>query len=162
MILKIGDKFPKGTLAFYESNSLKIIDTNEILKNKRVVIFGMPGAFTPTCSQYHIPSIIKEMGNFKEKGIDEILCLVVNDVYVANVWSLQTGAKKAGLKIVSDPLGKIVKKIGLSYSAPDVGFLDRSMRFCLILNNGILEKFFKEEQRGTCAITSGKSILSEL
>tara|TARA_A100001011_G_scaffold327307_1_gene351369 strand:- start:422 stop:910 length:489 start_codon:yes stop_codon:yes gene_type:complete len=162
MIIKTGDKFPEGTLAFYDSGSLKTIKTDVLFKNKRIVLFGMPGAFTPTCSQYHLPSIIKEMGNFKKKGIDEILCLVVNDVYVASVWSQQTGADEAGLKVVCDPLGTLVKKLGMSFNAPDVGFLDRSIRFCLILNNGTVENIFKETQRGTCAITSGDHISAKI
>ena len=162
MITKIGDKFPKGTLSFYDSGTLKTIKTDVLFKNKRIVLFGMPGAFTPTCSQHHLPSIIKEMGNYKKKGIDEIFCLVVNDVYVASVWSQQTGADEAGLKVVCDPLGTLVKKLGMSFNAPDVGFLDRSIRFCLILNNGTVENIFKEIQRGTCAITSGDHILSKI
>ena len=162
MITKIGDKFPKGTLSFYDSGTLKTIKTDVLFKNKRIVLFGMPGAFTPTCSQYHLPSIIKEMGNYKKKGIDEIFCLVVNDVYVASVWSQQTGADEAGLKVVCDPLGTLVKKLGMSFNAPDVGFLDRSIRFCLILNNGTVENIFKETQRGTCAITSGDHISAKI
>ncbi len=162
MTTKIGDKFPKGTLVFYDYRSLKTISTDLLFKNKRIVLFGMPGAFTPTCSQYHLPSIIKEMRNYKKKGIDEIFCLVVNDVYVASVWSQQTGADEAGLKVVCDPFGTLVKKLGMSFNAPDVGFLDRSIRFCLILNNGTVENIFKETQRGSCAITSGDHILSKI
>lgn len=162
MITKIGDKFPKGTLSFYDSGTLKTIKTDVLFKNKRIVLFGMPGAFTPTCSKYHLPSIIKEIGNLKKKGIDEIFCLVVNDVYVASVWSQQTGADEAGLKVVCDPLGTLVKKLGMSFNAPDVGFLDRSIRFCLILNNGTVENIFKETQRGTCAITSGDHISAKI
>ena len=162
MITKIGDKFPKGTLSFYDSGTLKTIKTDLLFKNKRIVLFGMPGAFTPTCSQHHLPSIIKEMENYKKKGIDEIFCLVVNDVYVASVWSQQTGANEAGLKVVCDPLGTLVKKLGMSFNAPDVGFLDRSIRFCLILNNGTVENIFKETKRGTCAITSGDQILAKI
>ena len=162
MITKIGDKFPKATLAFYDSGSLKTIKTDLLFKNKRIVLFGMPGAFTPTCSQYHLPSIIKEIGNYKKKGIDEIFCLVVNDVYVASAWSQQTGADEAGLKVVCDPLGTLIKKLGMSFNDPDVGFLGRSIRFCLILNNGKVENIFRETQRGTCAITSGDHILAKI
>ena len=162
MITKIGDKFPKATLAFYDSGSLKTIKTDLLFKNKRIVLFGMPGAFTPTCSQYHLPSIIKEIGNYKKKGIDEIFCLVVNDVYVASAWSQQTGADEAGLKVVCDPLGTLIKKLGMSFNDPDVGFLGRSIRFCLILNNGKVENVFRETKRGTCAITSGDHILAKI
>ena len=162
MTINIGDKFPQGTVAFYESQTLKTIGTDEMFKNKRVILFGMPGAFTPTCSQYHIPSIINQIENYKTKGIDDIFCLVVNDVYVTNIWSKQTGATQAGLQIVSDPCGNLVKKIGMSFNAPQIGFLDRSIRFCLILNEGIVERVFKETKGGTCDITSGENILAQI
>ena len=143
---RIGDTDEVGGCTFI-GGEWKEVDTEELFASKKVVLFSLPGAFTPTCSQYHLPSIIKEMGNFKKKGIDEIFCLVVNDVYVASVWSQQTGADEAGLKVVCDPLGTLVKKLGMSFNAPDVGFLDRSIRFCLILNhepflNTILRNLF--------------------
>ena len=96
------------------------------------------------------------------KGIDDIFCLVVNDVYVTNIWSKQTGATQAGLQIVSDPCGNLVKKIGMSFNAPQIGFLDRSIRFCLILNKGIVERVFKETKGGRCDITSGDNILAQI
>ena len=162
MSIKVGDKFPQGILAFYDSKSIKTINTDDILKNKRVVLFGMPGAFTPTCSQYHIPSILKQIKNYKKKGIDDILCLVVNDIYVTSIWAKQTGATQAGLKIFSDPSSVLVKKIGMSFNAPAIGLLDRSIRFCFILNNGIVEQIFKETTTGTCDITSGENILASI
>ncbi len=162
MTIKIGEKFPKATLTFYELGSIKTIDTQDMCINKRIVLFGMPGAFTPTCSQYHIPSIINQIKNYKEKGIDDVICIVVNDVYVASVWSKHTGATKAGLKIVSDPCGNLIKEIGMSFSSEKIGFLNRSLRFCLIINNGIVKKIFKETETGKCNITCGSTILSQI
>ena len=162
MTIKIGDKFPQGTLAFYESKTLKTIDTTKAFKNKRVILFGMPGAFTPTCSQYHIPSITSQIANYKKKGIDEILCLVVNDIYVARFWAEHIGAIRSGLQVVSDPCGTLVKQMGMSFNAPNIGFLDRSVRFCLVLCDGIVEQIFKEAKTGTCEITSGDNILAKL
>jgi len=162
MTIEIGDKFPQGILSVYQYKSVKTMDTDQMFKNKRIVLFGMPGAFTPTCSQYHIPSIIEQIEKYKEKGIDDIFCLVVNDIYVTRIWAEHTGATQAGLQIVSDPCATLVKQIGMSFNAPDIGLLDRSIRFCLILNNGFVEKIFKETKIGACDITSGDNILSQL
>ena len=162
MTINIGDKFPDSTLCFYQNNSIKNIGTNQILKNKNIIIFGMPGAFTPTCSKYHIPSIIKQIDKFKKKGVDDIFCLVVNDIYVAKVWADHTGATESGLKVVSDPCGTLVKKIGMSFNVPDIGFVNRSIRFCIILKNGFVEQIFTENKSSGCDITSGRNILSQL
>ena len=162
MTINIGDKFPDSTLSFYKNNSIKNIDTYQMFKNKHIIIFGMPGAFTPTCSKHHIPSIIEQIDKFKEKGVDDIFCLVVNDIYVTKVWADHTGATESELKVVSDQCGVLVQKIGMSFNAPEIGFINRSIRFCIILKNGFVEKIFSENKSGVCEITSGKNILSQL
>ena len=162
MLIDIGDRFPPGLLHYYENGSAKSLHTNKIFRNKRILIFGMPGAFTPTCSNYHIPSIINQLDEFKKKLIDEVICLIVNDVYVAKTWSDQTGATKAGLRILTDPSGILVKKMGLAYNAPDVGFVNRSVRFCLLTQDGIINKIFTESERGKCEITNGNTVLNYL
>ena len=89
--------------------------TTSLFSKKKVIVIGMPGAFTPTCSNFHIPSIIEQMSNFKMHGIDEIYCLVVNDIHVTKVWAEQTGGAESGLKFITDPDGKLVNKLYLSF-----------------------------------------------
>ena len=130
--------------------------------NKKIVLFGIPGAFTPTCSNYHIPSIIKEMNNFKNNDMDEIFCLVVNDIHVTKVWAEQTGAINTGLKFISDPDGSLVCSLKLSFCAPEIGFINRSKRFCIILQNLIIQKILIEDERSICDVTSGINILKQI
>ena len=162
MKIQVGDMFPESNLYFYNEGNMKKTITKLLFAYKKIVIFGMPGAFTPTCSNYHIPSIIDKIDNFKIKGIDEVFCLVVNDIHVTKVWAEQTGAIESGLKFITDPEGKLVRKLKLSFSAPEVGFINRSKRFCIILSNLIIKNIFIEEERGVCDVTSGKNILKQL
>ena len=83
----VGDKFPNSNLYIYNSGNMEKTNTYKIFDNKKIIVFGMPGAFTPTCSNYHIPSIIDQMENLKKKGMYEIFCLVVNDIHVTKAWA---------------------------------------------------------------------------
>ena len=95
-------------------------------------------------------------------GIDEIYCLVVNDIHVTKVWAEQTGGANSGLKFITDTDSSLVNKLKLSYNAPDVGLINRSKRFCIVLNNLIIKKIIVEEERGVCDLTSGENILTQL
>jgi len=158
----IGDMFPENSLYIYNTGNMEKTNTYKIFDNKKVIIFGMPGAFTPTCSNYHIPSIIDQMKNLQKKGMYEIFCLVVNDIHVTKAWAEQTNAIKTGLKFITDPDGKLVNKLNLSFSAPEIGLINRSKRFCLILENLIIKQIFLETERGVCDVTLGKNILNQI
>ena len=162
MKIQVGDTFPESSLYLYNEGNMKKTITNLIFANKKIVLFGMPGAFTPTCSNYHIPSIIDKIDNFKIKGINEVFCLVVNDIHVTKEWAEQTGAIESGLKFITDPDGKLVRKLKLSFNAPEIGFINRSKRFCIILNNLIVKNILIEEERGICDVTLGKNILRQI
>ena len=162
MKTRVGDKFPNCNLYIYNSGNMEKTNTYKIFNNKKIIIFGMPGAFTPTCSNYHIPSIIDQMENLKKKGMYEIFCLVVNDIHVTKVWAEQTGGAKSGLRFITDTDSSLVNKLKLSYNAPDVGLINRSKRFCIVLNNLIIKKILIEEERGVCDLTSGENILAQL
>ena len=162
MNTKVGDKFSESTLYLYTDGIMTKTTSKQLFSKKKIVVFGMPGAFTPTCSNYHIPSIIKEINNFKKNNVDEIYCLVVNDIHVTRVWAEQTGAINTGLKFITDPDGSLVLKLKLSFSDPEIGFINRSKRFCIILNDLIVQKILIEDKRGICDVTSGTSILKQL
>ena len=162
MKIHVGDKFPDSNLYIYNAGDMKKTNTYKIFDNKKIIVFGMPGAFTPTCSNYHIPSIIDQMKNLQKKGVYEIFCLVVNDIHVTKAWAEQTNAIKTGLKFITDPDGKLVNKLNLSFSAPEIGLINRSKRFCLILENLIIKQMFLETERGVCDVTLGKNILNQI
>ena len=158
----VGDMFPESNLYIYNAGNMEKTNSYKIFDNKKIIIFGMPGAFTPTCSNYHIPSIIDQMKNLKKKGKYEIFCLVVNDIHVTKAWAEQTKAIETGLKFITDTDGTLVNKLNLSFSAPEIGLINRPKRFCLILDNLIIKYIFLETKRGVCDVTLGKNILNQI
>ena len=162
MNIKVGSIFPENSIYLYNDGIMKKTITTSLFSKKKVIVIGMPGAFTPTCSNYHIPSIIEQMNNFKTHGIDEIYCLVVNDIHVTKAWAEHTKAIETGLKFITDPDGTLVNKLCLSFTSPEIGLINRSKRFCLILENLIIKNIFLETERGVCDVTLGKNIFNQI
>ena len=160
--MKIAKKqqLPHASLCQMTEQGPKDIDLAKLIAGKKVILIGMPGAFTKTCTNDHLPSLIKHSGTLFEKGIDEIICIVVNDIHVTKAWGDLTGATKAGIKILSDLDSKFATSIGLSFSAPAVGFFDRLQRVLIILDDSSVEHIQLEEKRSECNLTSGEAILT--
>jgi peroxiredoxin len=158
-MIKAGDRLPEATLLHMGADGAEEIDLGKRIAGKRVVLIGMPGAFTKTCSRLHLPSFIRTADAFREKGIDEIICVTVNDIWVVDEWGRQTGASEAGITMVADWKGDFAKALGLAFTAPPVGFLDRMQRFAMIVNDGEVETMNMEEERGVCDMTAGETLL---
>lgn len=126
------------------------------------MIFGLPGAYTGVCSTAHVPSYIRTAPSFAEKGVDEIICVSANDPFVMGAWAESTGAAKAGLTFLGDPSADFIKAIGLDFSAPPVGLIDRSKRFSMVVEDGVVTLLHVEESPGTCEISAGEALLSAL
>ena len=147
MKTNVGDKFPDSNLYIYNAGNMEKTNTYKIFDNKKIIVFGMPGAFTPTCSNYHIPSIIDQIENLKKKGMYEIFCLVVNDIHVTKAWAEHTKAIETGLKFITDPDGSLVNKLNLSFSAnrKDLGVstvLQMTLPLIMLLIIFLSNKFF--------------------
>ncbi|MEP4378154.1 MAG: peroxiredoxin [Alphaproteobacteria bacterium] len=123
-----------------------IRDTADFFKGKRVVLFSLPGAFTPTCSTYQLPNFEKLSGEFRENGIDEIYCLSVNDAFVMNAWGKQQGLEN--VKLIPDGSGEFTRKMGMLVSKDNLGFGMRSWRYAAIVNDGVVEAWFEEPGYG--------------
>ncbi len=162
MNFNINDRIPDATFNRLGNNGAESVTLYQLIQNRKVILFGLPGAFTPTCSQDHLPSFIKNVKRFKEKGVDEILCVVVNDVHVAAVWGEQTGATNAGISILTDPTSKFVKCLGVGFSVPALGLYDRFQRFVLVIDKKTIKQTKVEEVKGACDLTTGDHILSIL
>lgn len=117
--------------------------TRNLYKNKRIIIFGLPGAFTPTCSTTHLPEYEKHYHDIKKLGIDEIFCLSVNDAFVLFNWCKKLKVKN--VQVLPDGNGKFTKKMGLLVNKNNLGFGKRSWRYSMVINNGIIEKIFVEK-----------------
>lgn len=120
--------------------------TQEIFAGKRVVLFALPGAFTPTCSSTHLPRYEELYEEFKAQGIDQIICLSVNDAFVMFQWGKQQGAKNVFL--LPDGNGEFTRKMGMLVDKSNIGFGMRSWRYSMIVNDGVIEKMFVEPQFG--------------
>lgn len=159
MAIGVGDKVPSATLLRSGENGYEPVVLSELLAGKRVVIFGLPGAYTNTCTQAHMPSFVRTYDAFIEKGIDAIYCITVNDAQVSRHWSDATGATDAGIVVLSDWASEWTKAAGLAFSAPPVGFIDRCQRCAMIVNDGVVEVMQMEEERGVCNMTAGETLL---
>ncbi len=117
--------------------------TADYFAGKRVILFSLPGAFTPTCSTFQLPDFEKLYGEFQAQGIDEIYCISVNDAFVMNAWGKSQGLKN--VKLIPDGSGEFTRKMGMLVAKDNLGFGMRSWRYAAVVNNGLIEKWFEEE-----------------
>mgnify|MGYP001109127252 FL=1 len=119
------------------------LTSNDYFSGKKVVLFSLPGAFTPTCSTYQLPDFEKLYDEFKAKGIDEIYCISVNDAFVMNAWGRDQGIKN--IRLIPDGSGEFTRKMGMLVSKDNLGFGMRSWRYGALINDGNIEKLFEED-----------------
>ncbi len=162
MSLSAGDQLPDATLMHLGAEGPEEINLNELVAGKKVVIFAVPGAYTPTCSSAHMPSFVKNADALKAKGVDEIICVSVNDVFVMNSWGKDMGADAAGIHCFADGDSSFTKAIGMDFSAPPVGLIDRSKRYAMVVNDGTVTAFQAEESPGVCDVSGAEHIMDAL
>ena len=138
----VGQQVPKVTFHTRVADSWKDVTTDDLFKGKKVVVFALPGAFTPTCSSSHLPRYNELAPAFKENGIDDILCVSVNDTFVMNAWAADEEAHN--ITMVPDGNGEFTRGMGMLVSKEGLGFGDRSWRYSMLVNDGKIEKMFIE------------------
>jgi peroxiredoxin len=161
MAIKVGDKVPAGTFGIMKNQTPASITTDELFKGKRVVLFSVPGAFTPTCSKTHLPGFVQNASALKAKGIDTIACLAVNDVFVMDAWAKSAGAE-GKILMLADGNAAYTKALGLELDASGFGMGTRGQRFALVAKDGVVEKLMVEPSAGQCTVSGGESVLSNL
>lgn len=162
MTIKTGDILPDATLLQMGDNGPEQVVLSDKLKGRKVVIFGLPGAFTGMCSTAHVPSFMVSYDAFKAKGVDEIICISVNDPFVMQAWGANTGATETGITMLADAESTFTKAIGMDFSASVVGFVNRSKRYSMLVEDGVVTIFNPEIERGVCEISAGETLLAEL
>ncbi|MGI3169420.1 peroxiredoxin [Pseudooceanicola sp. C21-150M6] len=162
MAISNGDTLPDATLVELTGEGPKQVSLSERLAGRNVVIFALPGAFTGTCTTAHVPSFIRTADQFKAKGVDEIICLSVNDPFVLGAWSEQTGAGKAGIAMLGDPSAEFTKAVGMDFSAPPVGLVDRSKRYAMYVQDGTVTVIQAEANPGQCDLSGGEALLDAI
>ena len=159
MSIHVGDSIPSITLTTMSENGPNPIDASKYFAGRRVVLFSVPGAFTPTCSAYHLPGFVEHAAAFKSKGIDAIACVSVNDVFVMHAWG--NSAKADGVDMLADGNGEFATALGLASDASAYGMGLRSKRFALVADDGIVTHLMVEAP-GEFKVSSAESVLSML
>ena len=160
MTVQAGDTFPAGKLLHVGANGPEAVDAAD-LATGRVAIFGLPGAFTGTCTNAHMPSFIRTADAFRAKGVDRVICLTVNDPFVTDAWAKSTGADKAGIEVLADADGSVTKALGLDFDAPPAGLYGRCKRFSALLKDGVFQVIHVEDSPGQCSVSAGEALLEE-
>ena len=159
-MIKIGDSLPALPLRILKNSIIEEVMLKDQIKGKKVILFAVPGAFTPTCSQQHLPSFIHQADAIKAHGIDEIYCVAVNDPYVLDIWRRVPHAE-GKITLLSDGNGAFTKQMGLLLEGNPVLGL-RSKRYVAILDNGILIYLAVEPHPTDCSITCAENFLKIL
>lgn len=142
---KEGQKIPNVTFRTRENGDWKDVTSDELFKGKKVVVFSLPGAFTPTCSSSHLPRYNELAATFKQNGIDDILCVSVNDGFVMEAWGKDQNAEN--IRLIPDGNGEFTDKLGMLVDKSDLGFGKRSWRYSMLVNDGVIEKMFVEPDK---------------
>jgi peroxiredoxin len=158
-MIKVGDKIPSVTIATMGAQGPQPVATDDFFKGKKVVLFGLPGAFTPTCSAKHLPGFITNADALKKKGVDAIACISVNDPFVMDAWgkSLKADGK---VTMLADGSADFAKATGLTLDLTARGMGVRSHRYSMVVDNGVVKKIDVEENAGACDVSSAEHILA--
>ncbi|CUH76405.1 Putative peroxiredoxin [Tritonibacter multivorans] len=161
-MISVGDTLPDATLIEMTAEGPAAVPLAERVKGRKVVIFAVPGAFTPTCSSAHVPSFVRTKAQFDAKGVDEIICVSVNDPFVMAAWGEATGATAAGITMLGDSESQLTAALGLEFSAPPAGLLARSRRYAMLVDQGEVKILHLEESPGTCELSAGEALLDAM
>lgn len=159
MTIKEGDKLPEATLHMMQDGRPAAVTTADLFGGKKVVLFAVPGAFTPTCSQAHLPGYVVNADAIKAKGVDSIVCLSVNDAFVMDAWGQNANAEE--LSMVGDGNGDFTKALGLEMDGSSFGLGSRSQRYAMIVEDGTVTKLALEAP-GQLDVSAAEAVLQAL
>ncbi len=160
MTIQVGDKIPSATLHHMTENGPEAITTEQIFAGKKVVLFALPGAFTPTCSAKHLPGFVAKAGEIKAKGVDTIACLAVNDAFVMGAWGEHQGVGDKVL-MLADGIAEFTKALGLELDLTPRAMGLRSDRYAMIVDDGVVTLLNREEPRAF-DVSSAETVLESL
>lgn len=160
MTIKVGDKIPSATLTQMKGGAPQPVKTDDFFSGKKVVLFALPGAFTPTCSAKHLPGFVQHADEIRAKGIDAIACVSVNDAFVMGAWgeNQHVGDKVA---MLADGNGDFTRALGLEMDASRFGMGSRSQRFSMLVDNGVVKQLNVEEP-GSFSVSSAEHMMGQL
>jgi peroxiredoxin len=160
MAIKVGDRVPAATFMTMTADGPKPKSSDELFKGKKVVLFAVPGAFTPTCSNNHLPGFVKNAAALKAKGIDTIAVTGVNDVFVMNAWKKSAGADS--IEFLADGSANWAKALGLTADLTERGLGVRSQRYCMVVDDGVVKTLNVEDAPGKADVSGADNLLKAL
>ena len=160
MAIQVGDKIPQVTLKAMTGDGIQDMTTAALFGGKKVVLFALPGAFTPTCSAKHLPGFIEKAGAIKAKGVDTVACLSVNDAFVMGAWGDAQGAGDK-VEMLADGNGDFARALGLTMDGKGFGMGERAQRFSVVLEDGVV-KHLNIEEPGAFDVSSAEHMLGQL
>jgi glutaredoxin/glutathione-dependent peroxiredoxin len=161
MTIAVGDKLPDATFKVRTPDGLKDVTTQELTAARKVILFAVPGAFTPTCHAKHVPSYLEHLDALKAKGVAEVACVAVNDAFVLDAWAKATGAD-GKITLLSDGNGTFTKAIGLDFDGSGFGLGTRSKRYSMLVDNGVVKALHIEESPGVMEVSGADRLLAAL
>lgn len=159
MTVAVGDKLPEATLTKVTAEGPEQVSTADFFKGRKVALFSVPGAFTPTCSAKHLPGFVEKAAELKAKGIDEIACTAVNDAFVMGAWNKASGSDD--VTMLADGNGDFVKSVDLTMDGSGYGMGQRGQRFSMVVNDGVVEQL-NVEAPGDFKVSSAEYMLGQL
>lgn len=160
MTIKVGDKMPSGTLTLITKDGPQKISADEYFKGKKVVLFSVPGAFTPTCDAKHLPGFVEKAGEIKGKGVDTVACMAVNDAFVMKAWGKAQNVE-GKVEMLADGNGDYTKALGLEFDGSGFGMGTRGQRFSVLVDNGVVKQL-NVEAKGEFKVSSAEYVLGQI
>jgi glutaredoxin/glutathione-dependent peroxiredoxin len=159
MTIQTGDRIPEAQLTIATADGPQALSSTEFFAGKKVALFAVPGAFTPTCSARHLPSYVEKAGELKAKGVDEIACISVNDPFVMSAWNERDGS--SDITMIADGNGEFTEALGLSFDGSKFGMGKRSQRYSMVVNDGIVEQV-NVEAPGDYRVSGAEAMIEQL
>jgi len=162
MPLKVGDILPSTEFLVMGPQGPQPLPSDSLLRKGKVVLFGLPGAFTGTCSTQHVPGFVAAAEALRARGVSRIVCLCVNDPHVTDAWAKATGGADAGIEFAADADSSFTRAIDMAFDAPGAGFYGRCLRFAALIEDGVASIVNIEPARGQVTTSSAQTLLEQI
>jgi len=161
MTISVGEKLPDSEFTIMSADGPAKMSTSELCAGKKIILVAVPGAFTPTCHANHLPGFLEHIDAIKEKGVDTVACVTVNDIHVVTAWE-KASNNNGKIQFLSDGNADFAKAIGMDIDLGVAGMGTRSMRYSMIVNDGTVETINLEENPGQAVVSSAATVLEQL